>query len=93
MFPFKSNTNRAVYAGRYDLISTSLKIGMESDRDYRVVWKRLHNSQVMDMRARDLMDMLLHNKLPVRERLFRVRIKIQSSCQRTVETWSWVKDS
>ena len=43
----------------------------------------LHCS-VVDARARDVMYLLLHNKLPVQERLFRIKLKNDPYCQRCV---------
>ena len=51
----------------------------ESDKDYGIAWKRLHSAEV-DMKARDIMFLLLHNKLPVKERLFRIRLKPDPYC-------------
>ena len=53
---------------------------MESGRDYGKVWTRL-NSSVVEFRARDIMFLLLHNKLPVRERLFRIRLRSDPYCE------------
>ena len=66
-------TNKVVYR---ELTSSfpPPKVELESDRDYRVAWRRLH-STVVDIKARDIMFLLLHNKLPVMERLFRIRLK------------------
>ena len=52
---------------------------MEGNRDYSRVWGRLHNP-VVDYRARDVMFLLLHNKLPVQERLFRIRLRADPYC-------------
>ena len=52
---------------------------LESNRDYGLAWKRLH-STVVDFEARDVMFLLLHNKLPVKERLFRIRLKPDPYC-------------
>ena len=57
------------------------KVEMESDRDYGLAWRRLH-STVVDVKARDIMFLLLHNKLPVMERLFRMRLKPDPYCLR-----------
>ena len=55
----------------------------ESDRDYGMVWARLHIA-VVDYKARDVMYLMLHNKLPVRERLFRIRLRPDPYCQTCV---------
>ena len=62
------------------------------------------------MRARDVMYLHLPNKLPVQQRLYRIRLKPDPycqycpgaelgdivhhfcGCQRTVETWTWVRE-
>ena len=69
----RSITNKAVYA---DMISAlpPPKVVIEGNKDYSVVWGRLQNP-VVDYRARDVMFLLIHNKLPVQERLFRIRLK------------------
>ena len=53
----------------------------ESDLDYGVAWRRLH-STVVDIKARDVMFLLLHNKLLVEERLFRIGLKPDPYCLR-----------
>ena len=66
----KNLKNKTVYA---ELTSSfpPPKVVMESNRDYSSAWKRLH-SPVVDGKARDVLFLLLHNKLPVKERLFRI---------------------
>ena len=74
----KNLTNKVVYR---ELTSTfpPPKVVRESDLDYGLTWKRLHNT-VVDIKARDVMFLLLHNKLPVKERLFRIRLKPDPYC-------------
>ena len=74
----KTITNKAVYN---EMTSTfpPPKVVMESGRDYGKVWDRL-NSSVVEFRARDVMFLLLHNKLPVRERLFRIKLRPDPYC-------------
>ena len=74
----KTITNKAVYN---EMTSTfpPPKVVMESGRDYGEVWDRL-NSSVVDFRARDVMYLLIHNKLPVRERLFRIKLRPDPYC-------------
>merc|ERR1712242_199556 len=74
----KNLTNKTVYAE----ITSSFpppKVVRESNRDYSSAWKRLH-SPVVDVKARDVLFLLLHNKLPVKERLFRIGIKKDPYC-------------
>ena len=78
----KSITNKIVNAQ----IISSLpppKVVRESNLDYKLAWQRLHSS-VVDARARDVLYLLLHNKLPVQERLFRIRIKNDPYCKTCV---------
>ena len=48
--------------------------------DYEPVWKRLH-CHVVDAGARDILFLLIHNKLPVLERLFRIGLRKDPYCQ------------
>ena len=79
----KTLTNKTVYR---ELTSSfpPPKVVMESDLDYRVPWRRLH-STVEDIKARDVMFLLLHNNLPVQERLFRIRLKPDPYCLRCAQ--------
>ena len=75
-------TNKDVYA---EMTSTfpPPKVARESERDYGIVWTRLH-SDVVEYRARDIMYLMLHNKLPVQERMFRIRLRPDPYCQHCV---------
>ena len=65
-------TNKMIYC---DLSSFPVhKIVREAAVDYEPVWKRLH-SQVVGPEVRDILFLLIHNKLPVPERLFRIGLK------------------
>ena len=70
--------NKTVYA---ELTSSfpPPKVVMNSSRDYRTAWRRLHNS-VVDCKARDILFLLLHDKLPVKERLFRIGMRNDPYC-------------
>ena len=74
----KNITNRTVYAEMTSSFPPP-RVVRESNRDYRKAWKRLH-SPVVDGRARDVLFLLLHNKLPVKERLFRIGLKHDPYC-------------
>ena len=52
---------------------------MKSNRDYSIVWRRL-NSRVIDSKAKDVLFLLVHNKLPVKERLFRIGLRHDPYC-------------
>ena len=55
------------------------KVVRQSNRDYSSAWKWLH-SPVVDGKARDVLFLLIHNKLPVKERLFRIGLKHDPYC-------------
>ena len=74
----KSITNKIVYAEMTSSFPPP-KVVMESELDYSLTWSRLHNS-VVDAKARDVMYLLIHNKLPVPERLFRIRLRNDPYC-------------
>ena len=74
----KTLTNKTVYAEMTSSFPPP-KVVMDSNRDYGTVWKRLH-STVVDDKARDVLFLLLHNKLPVKERLFRIGMKHDPYC-------------
>ena len=71
-------TNKMIYN---DLASFPIpKIAREAVVDYGVVWKRLH-IHVVDTDARDIFFLLIHNKLPVQERLFRNGLAVDPYCE------------
>ena len=73
-----SLTNKMIYS---DLASfPSPKIVRESQLDYEPVWKRLYGN-VVDGNARDTLFLLVHNKLPVPERLFRIGLRQDPYCK------------
>ena len=51
--------------------------------DYEPDWRRLY-SPAVDAEARDILFLLVHNKLPVSERLFRVGLRQDPYCQHCV---------
>ena len=55
------------------------KIVREASMDYKDVWKRLHSGKV-DLYAKEVYLLLLHNKLPVPERKFRVGLLKDPYC-------------
>ena len=56
------------------------KIVREAVVDYGPVWRRLH-SHVVEAGARDILFLLVHNKLPVPERLFRIGLRQDPYCR------------
>ena len=70
-------TNKMIYK---DLASFKTpKVVSESLLDYKLVWRRLH-STIVNHGACDVMFLLIHNKLPVPERLFRIGVKQDPYC-------------
>ena len=74
----KTLTNKTVYAEMTSSFPPP-KVVRESNRDYGTAWRRLHSPEV-DNKARDVLFLLLHNKLPVKERLFRIGQKHDPYC-------------
>ena len=74
----KTLKNKTVYAEMTSSFPPP-KVVMESTRDYSTAWRRLH-SPVVDCKAKDLLFLLLHNKLPVKERLFRIGLGHDPYC-------------
>merc|ERR1711954_434841 len=70
--------NLIVYAEMTSTLPPT-KVVRESNLDYSLTWSRL-NSSVVDARARDVMYLMIHNKLPVKERLFRIRLRNDPYC-------------
>ena len=75
---FMKTTNKQIY--KHISSFPVPKIVRESQNvDYRPVWLRLHSS-VLNPEERQLMYLLIHDKLPVLERLFRISIKNDPYC-------------
>ena len=72
-------TNKSIYK---EFMSDILppKIVRESTVNYSHSWKRLHHL-VRGSKERDIVYLLLHNKLPVPERLFRIKLRNDPYCR------------
>ena len=55
------------------------KVEQEAGRSYKTAWERAA-SPVLTACARDVMYLLLHNKLPIRERMFRIGLATDPYC-------------
>ena len=76
---WKLFTNRRLYlehAKSFPVVKAELDAGVS----FRVVWRRL-GSPVLCSAVRDVLFLLIHNKLPVRERLFRIGLSVDPYCQ------------
>ena len=70
-------TNKVIYK---DLASfPTPKVELDANCDFKENWKRLQ-CLVIDSEARDIMFLLIHNKLPVPERLFRIGVRVDPYC-------------
>ena len=58
------------------LKSKTTHIASDSDQDYKPVWKRLERN-ILDPVVRDSLLLLIHNKLPIFDRLNRIVIKVR----------------
>ena len=56
------------------------KVVVDSGVSYKAVWRSL-SSPVLTSVARDVVFLLIHNKLPVRERLFRIGLATDPYCE------------
>ena len=72
-----SITNRIIYKD-FATFPTP-KIEIDSVHDYKLSWKRLQCAAI-EGEPRDLMFLLIHNKLPVPERLFRIGTRADPYC-------------
>ena len=72
-------SNKIIYA-EHSKNFPMVKVEREALVDYKNVWKRLA-SPVLTAVARDTLFLLLHNKLPVRERLFRIGLAVDPYCE------------
>jgi len=85
---WKSLTNKALYVRNIDSLPTP-KVEVEAQFSYKNVW-RLLNLPVLYSSTRDIFYLLIHNKLPVRERLHRAGIVNDPYCR--VCSYSQVAD-
>ena len=70
-------TNRMIYR---EFASFPIpKIAVDSPQDYKLIWKRLE-SPFIGAEVRDAMFLLIHDKLPVPERLFRIGVRLDPYC-------------
>ena len=72
-------TNKQIYAG-WTSTFTTVKVARESDLDYTRIWARVWNP-VMEPKSREIVYLLVHNKLLNQERLFRVGKSRDPYCQ------------
>ena len=56
------------------------KVVREGNRDFSLVWRRLYCTFIVS-KAREIIFLLIHNKLPVPERLFRIKLLNDPYCR------------
>ena len=76
---WKRVTNRIIYLG-FAKDFPIPKVEVESGVSLKQAWRRLGNP-VLTSVSREILFLLLHNKLPVRERLFRIRLAVDPYCE------------
>lgn len=75
---WKSLTNRMIYIQKIRSIS-SPRVEIVAGRSFEKAWSRI-SLPLLEPKLRDISYMLLHNKLPVKERLYRVGMSNDSNC-------------
>ena len=75
---WRTVTNKIIYREHAKSFQVP-KVVRESGFDYEGVWKRLL-MPVLSAGAKDILFLLVHNKLPVRERLFRIGLQVDPYC-------------
>ena len=80
---WKKVTNKSIYLGYSDEFPVP-KVEAEAGISYKKVWRRLCNPYLTSP-AREILFLLVHNKLPVRERLFRINVAVDPYCEYCLE--------
>ena len=75
----KDLLNKHIYKSFADFPVPKIVRDALSDVEHRIAWKRLHSIYV-GIEARDIMFLLIHNKLPTAERMFRIGVKNDPYC-------------
>ena len=77
---WKRITNKILYSEQCkDFPLPKVQVEAGDDMDYNIAWKRI-SLPVLSSSARDTSFMLLHNKLPTKERLYRVGLGSDPFC-------------
>ena len=76
---WKIVTNKIIYLGYTEGFPVP-KVEVESGISYKQVWRSLHNPCLTSV-SREVLFLLLHNKLPVKERIFRIRLAVDPYCE------------
>ena len=80
---WKIITNKIIYLSYSEGFPVP-KVEVESGISYKQVWRRLRNPCLTSV-SREVLFLLLHNKLPVKERIFRIRLAIDPYCEHCLD--------
>ena len=75
---WRTVTSKAIYMHHLKSLAVA-KVEQEAGRSYKTVWERAA-SPVLTACARDVLYLLIHNKLPIRERMFRIGLATDPYC-------------
>ena len=75
---WRTVTNRMIYSKKIESLP-SPRVEIVTGRSFKISWLRI-TLPILEPKLRDISYMLLHNKLPVKERLFRVGMSTDSFC-------------
>ena len=76
---WKTLTNKAIYLHHAESFPVP-KVEVEAGISFKTVWQRIL-SPVLSASARDVLYLLVHNKLPIQERMFRIRLALDPYCE------------
>ena len=71
-------TNKMIYHNQISKLPAP-KVELEADFAYSCVWKRLLNASLTS-EVREFLFLLVHRKIPVKERLFRIQLALDPYC-------------
>ena len=71
-------TNKIIYLNHAEAFPVP-KVELEAGVSFKCVWQRL-SSPVLTAEAKDVLFLLVHNKLPVKERMFRIGLSVDPYC-------------
>ena len=76
---WRTVTSKVIYMHHLKSLAVT-KVEQENGRSYKIVWERAA-SPVLTACARDVIYLLIHNKLPIRERMFRIGLATDPYCE------------
>ena len=76
---WKLVTNKIIYMG-FSQHFVVPKVEVESGISFKPVWRRLTSPSLTSV-CKEILFLLIHNKLPVKERLFRIRLAVDPYCE------------